>query len=117
MVQREDSKEKKLLIKGKVNGEPMHTRFGGSGTRHSEVKFSIALSADVVANFKKSDPSIIPAGATLVVDCRSPCYIRNGDQVELIGRIWKITLKNGVVCHSITADNLFNASLQFSFEY
>ena len=116
MVQTENSKEKKILVKGKVNGEPMQTRHGGN-TSWDEVKFSINLTADVVANFKKSEPSIIQAGSTLVIHCGSPCYVRNGDQVELVGRISKIILSNGVVCHYIVTGNLYNESLRFSFDY
>jgi hypothetical protein len=119
MVQMEQSKEKEILVKGKVNGEPMQTRYGGD-TSWNEVKFSISLTADVIANFKKSEPSIIEAGSTLVVlvgGQSSPYYIRNGDQVELLGRIVKIILSNGVVCHYIATGNLYNVSLQFSFDY
>ena len=90
------------------------------GTIGFEVKFSIALTTDVVANFKKSKPSAIQAGSTLVVHVgglHSSCYIRNGDQVELRGRIIKNTLSNGVVCHYIATDHLYNVSLRFSFDY
>jgi hypothetical protein len=117
LVKTEKSKEKKILIKGKVNGEPMHTRYGGTSLPRDEVRFSIALTDDVVAKFKKPEPSMIPAGSNLVVSCTDPIYIRNGDYVELLGRIFKIILNNGVVCHLVETEYLFNASLPFSFDY
>ncbi|MFX0211025.1 MAG: hypothetical protein ACFFDT_33915 [Candidatus Hodarchaeota archaeon] len=117
MVKTEKSKEKKILIKGKVNGEPMHTRYGGTSLPSDEVRFSIALTDDVVTKFKKPEPSMIPAGSNLVVTCTDPIYVRNGDHVELLGRIFKIILSNGVVCHHVKTEYLFNVSLPFSFDY
>ncbi|MFX0208935.1 MAG: hypothetical protein ACFFDT_23325 [Candidatus Hodarchaeota archaeon] len=87
MVQSEKSKEKEILVRGKVNGEPMHSSSASGSFAWTEIKFSIALTTDVVANFKKPKSSTIQTGSTLVVHAgsrQSDYYIRNGDQVELL---------------------------------
>jgi hypothetical protein len=110
------SKEKNILIKGIVNGEPMQTRYGGD-TSWDDIKFSIKLITDITATFKKFEPSILQSGTSIVVNCRESCYIRIGDQIELFGRIGKLLLSNGIVSHFITTSKLYNETLQLSFNY
>ena len=43
-----------ILIKGIVNGEPMHTEYVGD-TSWDEIKFSINLTTEITTTFKKSD--------------------------------------------------------------
>lgn len=119
LVKTEKSKEKELIIRGKVNGEPIKTFFGGEIGWH-EIKFSMLLETDVVADFKKSGMSTIKAGSTLVAVVsghRSPCYVRNEDEVELKGRLMKVFLSSGIECYYIDSERLFNETLQFSFDY
>ncbi len=116
----EESKEKEIIIKGEVIGEPLHTMYGSTFTHmtaYHEVKFLVKSSTDIVANFKKSESLMLPAGTSIVVVCSEPCYLRMGDQIELLGRMVKVTLKNGKQCHFISTSHLYNETLQFSFNY
>lgn len=99
-----------------MNGEPMHTEYGGD-TSWDEIKFSINLTTEIIATFKKSEPSIIQPGTSIVVKCRRSCYIRTGDRIELLGRFYKLTLSNGIVSYLIETNKLYNETLQFSFDY
>ena len=116
MVKRDSSREKKILLKGIVNGEPIHTEYGGDAS-WSDVKFSINLTTEINATFKKSEPSIIQPGTSIVVNCRHSCYIRTGDQIELLGRLHKLALSNGIVSYLIETSKLYNETLQFSYDY
>jgi len=116
----EESKEKEIIIKGGVIGEPLHTRYGSTFSDFSvyyELKFLVKSSTDIVANFKRSESLMLPAGTSSVVVCSEPCYLRMGDQIEFLARIAKVTLKNGKQCHFISTSHLYNETLQFSFNY
>lgn len=116
MGKRNSSREKQILIKGIVNGEPMHTEYGGD-TSFNEVNFSINLTTEINATFKNSEPSILQSGTSIVVRCLQACYIRIGDQIELLGRLHKLALSNSIESYYIITRKLYNETLQFSFDY
>jgi len=96
----------KQILKGKVNGEPLFS----IGSRYFFAIFTIELMSNI------SQPM---HGNTIVVYYRStkPCYVKKGDQVEIIGKIIRKSLKQKTESIYVETSKLFNEDLQFSFDY
>lgn len=118
MVKTELSQEKQLVIQGIVTGNPFFGTFAGdSAHAYHQIIFPIELSTTINATFKKSEPLILNVGTNIIVTCRSLCYIRKGDKIELIGRIAKVKLERRNETIVIHASNIYNETLQFSTDY
>ncbi len=99
----------KQILKGIVNGEPLFS----IGSRYFFAIFTMELTSNINHHIQPMH------GNTIVVYYRStkPCYVRKGDQIEIIGKIMRKSLKQKTESIYVEASKLFNEDLQFSFDY
>lgn len=96
-------------IKGKINGDPELYSY----VRSCEIVFSLELSSPLPdLNLKEGDTVIVHYSSNYIT------YIREGDQVEFLGKVREKHLKHkDKTVVWIEAHQLYNESLQFSFDY
>ena len=101
--------KEKSIVRGKINGEPELYSY----VRSCEIIFSLELMSDLPEMKKK-------IGDTIVVYYSSSyiTYVRENDVIEFYGEIRTKYLKNRKTTVSyIEAHQLFNETLQFSFDF
>lgn len=96
-------------IKGKINGDPELYSY----VRSCEIVFSLELETPLPdLKLKQGDTVIVHYSSNIIT------YIREGDQVELLGKVREKHLKNkDKIVIWIEAHQLYNKSLEFSFDY
>ncbi|MFX1298474.1 MAG: hypothetical protein ACFFD2_26910 [Promethearchaeota archaeon] len=98
-----------IKINGVINGEPELYSY----VRSCEIIFSLKLTSEVPELDKKSGDLIV-----VHYSSRYITYVRNGDQVELLGKLMTRHLKHkDAIVSWIEAHQLYNETLQFSFDY
>ena len=98
-----------LKITGVIDGEPELYSY----VRSCEIIFSLQLTNDLPELNKKSGDSIIVHYSSKYIT-----YVRKGDKVEFLGKIMQRHLKNkDEIVIWIEAYQLYNETLQFSFDY
>lgn len=100
---------KEQILMGKVKENPLFS----IGTRYFFAIFSMELTSNI------TDPIPLMEGNTIVVYYRStkPCYVKKGDQIEIIGKIIQKRIKQKPESIFVETSKLYNESLQFSFDY
>ena len=101
--------KKKNKIQGKINGDPELYSY----VRSCEIIFSLELMNDLPELEKKK-------GETIVVHYSSNfiTYVRENDEIEFYGEVRTKFMKNlNTLITYIEAHQLFNKTLQFSFDY
>ncbi|MHA1264359.1 MAG: hypothetical protein ACTSRS_03910 [Candidatus Helarchaeota archaeon] len=99
----------KIKINGIIHGDPELYSYVNS----CEIVFALELISDLPAlNKKPGDVVVVHYSSSYIT------YIRKGDRVELMGIIKERYLKNkNLTVQWIEAQQLFNETLQFSFDY
>lgn len=100
---------KEQILRGKVNGKVLFS----IGTRYFFAIFPMELTSGII------DPIPLMEGTTTIVYYRStkPCYVKEGDQVEIIGKIIQKMLKQKPESFFVETSKMYNETLQFSFDY
>jgi len=109
----EASKEKGLIIKGIVKGEPIYAVVSpGDYVRH-RLMFPIELTEDITVNFKKAKGVILKSKSLIIVKCSKAAYVSIGDKIQLSGKIIRVkSEKWGITYMYINANELFNETQQ-----
>jgi len=86
----EISKEKGIIIRGLVKGQPIYAVVSpGDYVRHRLV-FPIVLTEDLEFGFKKAKGEILKTNSTIVVKCSKLCYISVGDAIKISGKLVRV---------------------------